>query len=210
MKKLIPFALFAASTLFAATSFAREGAREVEAKTEFGDHGTINIGAGTLLDASYTSTKPAVGPSSSSGHVMAMGDVAYFVADGVSVGGLVTISHSAASAPNQPTTKVTDLGVAALVGYNTWLTPGTLSFWPQVGFGYDHVGTSVGGSDVASGRTTLMIRAPFLFHPVKHFHFGIGPFLSMNLTSSWSSGSLSGDADKDTTFGISGEIAGWL
>jgi hypothetical protein len=60
----------------------------------------------------------------------------------------------------------------------------------------------------------LAAYVPLLIHPTEHFHFGVGPYFTMDLTSSSSvttgGVSSSGDGSKDTTIGLRGEIAGWL
>ena len=51
---------------------------------------------------------------------------------------------------------------------------------------------------------------PLLIHPVKHFHFGVGPYFDIDVSSKESSGNVSVDGDKNMHVGIRAEVAGWL
>jgi hypothetical protein len=48
---------------------------------------------------------------------------------------------------------------------------------------------------------------PLLIHPVKHFHFGVGPYASIPVLAKDSNGN---DAAKSTDVGVRLEVAGWL
>ena len=54
------------------------------------------------------------------------------------------------------------------------------------------------------------VYVPLLIHPVKHFHFGVGPYFNVDLSSKESSGSTSVDGDKNLRVGVAFEVAGWL
>jgi hypothetical protein len=56
-----------------------------------------------------------------------------------------------------------------------------------------------------------VVFAPFLLHPVKHFFFGIGPFVQTDLTSSYSVGGVSAtNAPKATEYGLMFDLGGWM
>ena len=180
---------------------------------EFGNPGVINIAAATSLGASFSSSKPPGGGDSGSGsHFSIVPSIDYFVAEGISIGALLLVDiQSQKVPPATDSSKQTTIGIGPRLGYNLWLTPGKLSLWPQVGFLYSSTSTSAGGKDGPSlSRGTLDVFVPLLIHPVKHFHFAIGPFVDLDVMSKASLAGQSADGEKTTTFGLRAEIAGWL
>jgi hypothetical protein len=183
---------------------------------EFGNAGVLAIGARTGMELSYTSTSPPSGSNASSTSVTTLSlapQAAYFVIDGLSVGGTFLFAYSKPKDGDS----VTTLGLGPAVGYNIWAVPGLLSIWPQVEILYTSASVSIANGGTAGGTTsatntrfTLGAFVPLLIHPVKHFHFGIGPFFATDLSSSVSGGGFSGDTSKNTTLGLKGEIGGWL
>ncbi|HEY8090887.1 MAG TPA: hypothetical protein VIF09_23660 [Polyangiaceae bacterium] len=141
----------------------------------------------------------------------------YFVIPNLSVGGVVQFSHSefsSGSTANQPsqTSSANTYGIGARVGYNLGISD-SFSFWPKLGLLY--VGNSTnpaGGAQGISGSAfDVQIYAPFLLHPVKHFFFGIGPFLQTDLTASQSQGGVSNpNPTKQTTYGLLFDLGGWM
>jgi len=223
MRKITCLA-WAASLLASATAFAQE--KEGGGGREFGDQGVIAVGAATSLDLSYTSTSPPAGSGSNAINVGIEPEVQYFVINGLSLGGVVVFDWTQAkdSTAGSSATTVTSFGIGPTVGYNVWITPGTLSLWPQAEFLFTDVSvsgssttTTTGGITTTSSTPsnsgtvmTLGLFVPLLIHPVKHFHFGVGPYLDVDLSSKVSSGGTTTDGDKNTVFGIKAEIAGWL
>src|SRR5262249_33467237 len=130
----------------------------------------------------------------------------------ISVGGEVVFTY----VKPKDVDALTTFGIGPMVGYNLWLTPGQLSLWPQVEFLYtsSKASVSAGGASFAGTQTTMALGlfVPVLIHPVKHFHFGVGPYLSMDLSSKFKAdaGGDSVDSIKHTVFGVRLEIAGWL
>src|SRR5262249_1826694 len=103
--------------------------------------------------------------------------------------------------------------------YNLWLTPEKLSLWPQVSFLYTTfsgsksvtVGTTTSKADYTLTRQSIMVNVPLLIHPAKHFHFGVGPFVMLDIGANLKAGDAGCRAGrKATPFGLAAEIAGWL
>ncbi len=69
-----------------------------------------------------------------------------------------------------------------------------------------------GAPSPSSTDTVMTVGAyvPLLIHPVKHFHFGVRPYLDIDVSAKESTGGQSNDNAKNTVVGIKGEIAGWL
>jgi len=202
-------ALLTLSTFAAAPAMAAE-----EGGKEFGNPGVLAIGARTSLNLGWASVSPPQGDSQSAIGFGLSPQAAYFVIEGLSVGGELGFSYTKPSKGDGTTV----FSIGPEVGYNAWLVPGTLSIWPQVGVLYSSASESVTST---SGTTSTTLTAttstfsvvafvPLLIHPVKHFHFGIGPYFSMDLSSSTSQGGTSADGNKTTALGIRGEIGGWL
>jgi hypothetical protein len=188
-------------------------AQETKEK-EFGDPGTLNFGAATGVDFHYKSTSPPQGSSTNEVGFSLLPEIAYFVIEGLSVGGQAMFSYTKPKDGDG----LTVIGIGPTVGYNVWVTPGLLSVWPQAGVLYNSasssITTGIGGTSTTTTATTskfsLLAFVPLLIHPVKHFHFGVGPYLSADLSSRVSVNGTSTDGDKDLTLGVRGEIAGWL
>ncbi|MGZ3417148.1 MAG: hypothetical protein ACXVEF_43970 [Polyangiales bacterium] len=207
--------VFAAAALLAALPAS---AAEEKDGGEFGNAGVINIGAATSLALEFGSSKspdPPVGTGkkTSSTVFSITPSIDYFVIDNLSVGALVlfrTESRKPEDASDSDSS--TTWGVGPRVGYNLWLTPGQLSLWPTLALLYSSTSTKAKGQDGPSFSTmSLDLFVPLLVHPVKHFHFAIGPFASFDLSSKAKPpNGDSVDSDKSTTFGLRGEIAGWL
>ena len=231
MKRKLAFALVSAATLAVAPAFAEgEAAPATETTTtttatataapaatggekEFGDAGTINIGAATNLNFAASSTKVQGNDAGKSTAFGLQVEAAYFVIQNLSVGlgvGFNSLSTKDAAGNDGPSS--TTINIGPRVGYNIWLSPPTLSLWPQVGIDYRSTSNKVKGNDAGSSSAmSLGIWVPLLIHPVKHFHFGVGPFVSLDLSATEKDpAGNSTDGPKTTTFGLKGEIAGWL
>ena len=177
----------------------------------FGDQGQLAISNDANLSFIGTST------SNNGGSTWALTlqpALDYFVIPNLSVGGVVLFTHSESSSggPNSETTSFNNYGIGARVGYNIGLGD-SLSFWPKLGLLY--VGGSTnppnGQQGISSTAFDLQIYAPFLLHPVKHFFFGIGPFIQTDLTSSQSSGGVSNpNPSKQTSYGLMFDLGGWM
>ena len=184
---------------------------EVSEGKEFGNPGVINFGAATGFNFKSESIKPAAGGDSNSLTTFQLDpQIQYFVAEGISVGGELLFDYS------KPKTgdSTTAYGIGPSAGYNLWLTPGKLSLWPQLELLYKSGGSNltVGTQSVSvtASQITLGVFVPLLIHPVKHFHFGVGPYFATDLSSKMSANGTSVDGDKTTVFGLKMEIAGWL
>ena len=136
----------------------------------------------------------------------------YFVAEGISLGGTLLFDWNK---PNQGDATTT-FGIGPTVGYNLWLSPGSLSLWPQATFLFETasgpVGTSSTGGTISGSLTKMNVGVfvPLLIHPVKHFHFGVGPKFNIDVSNKASSGGASVDLPKDMNIALAFEVAGWL
>jgi hypothetical protein len=205
LTRLGGLALGASMLMAAAPSSAQE--------KEFGSQGVLHMGAASLLELEYQITSPPGGGSSTNSLALyVQPEVEYFVIDGLSVGGVLGFGYFK---PDQGDS-TTLFAIGPTVGYNVWLTPGSLSLWPQARFLYQHYGASSTGTSTAASttvtfsRTNIQIAVPLEVHPVKHFDFGIGPYVAFDLSASASTGNASADYPKTTSFGLEGEIGGWL
>jgi hypothetical protein len=128
--------------------------------------------------------------------------VDYFVLNNFSVGGFVAVNY-VTSGDNDSTR----FSIGPRVGYNVTLSD-LISIWPKVGFSYAStsgtVGRAVGDTIVStpfsSSNLALNVFVPIMFHPVKHFFVGFGPFLDADLT---------GDA-RTTVWGGKLTLGGWI
>jgi hypothetical protein len=216
MKK-IAFAALLPLVCFALPASAAEDAKGGE--TEFGNAGVLNIGASTGLGLEFGSSKSpdppdGNGEKTSSTRFGITAALDYFVIDGLSVGAAVLFDTRSSKTGDDDKTKfsTTAWGVGPRVGYNLWLTPGQFSLWPTLQLAYLSGSSKKGDADgPTTSKTNLEIFVPFVIHPVKHFHFAVGPVFGMDLSSNIKP--PNGDSvknDKDTVFGLRGEIAGWL
>jgi hypothetical protein len=125
----------------------------------------------------------------------------YFVMENLSVGALIDFDYSKTG-----DAKETKIGLGPQIGYNIPVAD-NLSFWPRVGVVYHISSKDEGKGDGSKSGHTLeaVVDAPLLIHLVPHFHFGIGPYMRMDLSSKYDGN----DADKATTFGLAGTIGGW-
>lgn len=174
---------------------------------EFGEAGVIAVEAATGLEVAQTSTKAAQGENPESRlAVRVEPSFHYFVAENISVGALLAFELQ-----KQGDEKEQGIALGPLVGYNLPLGE-HLSLWPKVGAAYvllsrkEPSATGTGTESMSGNKIVAMAEVPVLVHVASHFHFGIGPFIRMDVSSK-----IEGkDADKDTTVGLLGAIGGWL
>jgi hypothetical protein len=196
------------------------------AQKSFGNAGTLAFAASTSLDVGYHGKSPATGPHVDNFSVVVSPNVQYFVIDGLSLGGVVSVGYGT-SAPSSGTVQGsvsgTRFAVGPTVGYDLWLVRGLLSVWPQATFLFESVHTSVeaapaiGATAAAPPPTTTSntimnvgVFVPFLLHPVRHFFFGVGPYFNADVYSKTTSGGTTGNGDENLNVGLAGQIGGWL
>jgi len=168
---------------------------------EFGESGVIAVEAATGLEVSSTSTKAAQGEDPESVLKLRVEpSFHYFVATNLSVGALIAYDLEKAGDD-----KLQEIAFGPLVGYNLPVAE-HLSLWPKVGGAYVLVSEELAGVHGSGNAVVALAEVPLLVHLAPHFHFGVGPFVRMDLVSK-----LEGeDADKRTTVGLLGSIGGWL
>lgn len=162
---------------------------------------------------SMSTVKPANGDSTKITEIKIAPAVDYFVIEGLSIGGFVGLGIRSVKEGSKDPSSETSIAIGPRVGYNFWLSPESLSLWPQLGFVFQTTSLKTEGKDVGSAsKMAVVINVPLLIHPAKHFHFGVGPYLMLDVSSKFkdSASGVSADGPKATTFGLVAEIAGWL
>jgi len=141
----------------------------------------------------------------------------YFVIDHLSIGGEVLIASTGSSvthhAPN--TADRTDdgqdgfhFGLMPRVGYDIPIG-NMFSLWPRASIGFQHSSYSGAGQPDASGTIWLFaIDVPFMFHFAEHFFAGVGPGVTVTLSSSVSVGGVSQDGGSYTDIRLLSAIIG--
>jgi hypothetical protein len=126
----------------------------------------------------------------------------YFVINNLSVGGFIGFDY-ATSGDNDSSR----FSIGPRVGYNIPFSD-LVSIWPKAGFSFAHtsatVSTTTGSTTTSTTNSNdafaLNLFVPVMFHPVRHFFVGFGPFLDAD---------LSGDS-RATVFGGKLTIGGWM
>ena len=111
-----------------------------------------------------------------------------FIAPHVSVGGIARYGHDSAG------TGTDSFGLTARAGYAIGIHD-RFGVWPLGGLAVGH------SSEIhkSSTNTSLILFAPFMFHPAPHFFAGLGPSFRLN---------LSGPGGNQ--FGIDSMLGGWF
>jgi hypothetical protein len=133
--------------------------------------------------------------------------VDYFVIDHLSLGGEVVFGLLGTSTTfhvrgqpdrSQDGPGATLFGIMPRVGYD--IPIGSMfSLWPRGGIGFQHISVSGGGVPDSSATAWFFYAdVYFMFHFVEHFFFGVGPGLTVSLSSSATVGGASGDNNKYT------------
>jgi hypothetical protein len=180
---------------------------------EFGNPGVLAFGGTTSAVFAYQNTSPPTGSSTNAIELGLQPDIQYFVIEGLSLGGTINFNWVH---PNQGGDSTT-FGIGPTVGYNVWITPGSLSLWPQATFSFNNTSLSVpnatgGGTTSATLQTmNVGVMVPLLIHPAKHFHFGVGPFFNIDVSSKETLGSApAADYNKLMNVGLAVDVGGWL
>jgi hypothetical protein len=127
----------------------------------------------------------------------------YFVINNLSVGGFVGFDY-VTSGDNDSSR----FSIGPRVGYNLPFSD-LISIWPKAGFSFAHTSSTVSTPGPNNSRVSvtntadafaLNLFVPVMFHPVRHFFAGFGPFLDAD---------LSGD-NRATVFGGKLTIGGWM
>jgi opacity protein-like surface antigen len=114
----------------------------------------------------------------------------YFLAAHISVGAIVRYGHTSGGG-NTPGSDT--FGLTARAGYAFGINE-RFGVWPLGGLSVGH--SSAGHT--SSTSTSVILYAPFMFHPAPHFFVGLGPSFRLK---------LSGDGNQ---FGIDSMLGGWF
>lgn len=171
------------------------------AAEDLGGEGQIAISSDLQLQFSSTSYKAPEGedPESSTTIILAPA-LDYFVTEGVSVGGQVAYMSF-----SQDETSTSGFGIGPRVGYALPVGEG-MAFWPKVGIMYMSTTTEVGDAEASGNKMSLEVFAPLAIQPAEHFFIGIGPALSMDLSSKVEDE----DAVKETSIGVVTQVGGYF
>jgi opacity protein-like surface antigen len=198
MKKFtVACVAFASVMAFAGAASAQEA---------LGQEGQIAISSDLQLSFSSTSIKPPEGDSPDSiTQIVIQPALDYFVIESLSIGGALGYHQT-----SQGDAKESGIDIGVRVGYAIPIAD-MVAFWPKVGIGYKTMSFSMddgqGGTLDASGnKMALQVFAPFAISPADHFFIGIGPMLSMDLSSKVEDN----DAAKLTTFGVMTQVGGYF
>ncbi len=189
----------------AATPAAASEATKEAGEEPFGKAGVINVGSDLSLNVQHIGYSAPSGRSApSSVTTYAIGPAAdYFVIDNLSVGAMVLFGRT--QSPDSEA-KIDTIAFEPRVGYHIPLVPEKLGLWPKVSFYYEHEKlTAEGSPDLTGKRMGVGAFVPLLIHPVEHFHFGVGPYITTDLSAK----EEDLDAPKATTIGLRLEISGW-
>lgn len=192
----------------------RETASPVEVPDlapRFGDKGHVVLTT-SATEASISSFGYSQSTASSLSESIAPGfDV--FVADHVSLGVDVALSHSSGTSFDASGTKTqssgTSYGIGPRLGFDIPLSR-ALSLWPQAeltfGGGTTEQTSSAGSNDHTYTEVWVHASIPLLVHPAAHFFLGAGPYASHDL-SNVDQFNLD---NQGTTIGASFVLGGWL
>jgi hypothetical protein len=177
----------------------------------FGQRGTVAItseSGASVTSLTYSST------DASNFTVLVEPGLAYFIADGWSLGGAVLIGHSNGTSYDASGTKTDassdSFGFAARAGLAVPFAANRLSWWPQFEIGWG-IATSnqtspFGSNDHTNTRSWLEGFVPLLVHPTRHVLLGAGPYIFHELSDTDQRG-FENDA---TTVGARFVLGGWL
>jgi hypothetical protein len=166
----------------------------------FGAAGQLAISSDAALAVQRRTLSGVEGGTS---HVQLAPAADYFVINNLSVGGFIGFDY-VTSGENDSSR----FSLGPRVGYNIPFSD-LVSIWPKVGFSFAHTSNTVSSpgpnnSTVSVTNTAnafaLNLFAPIMFHPVRHFFAGFGPFLDTD---------LSGD-QRATVVGGKLTIGGWM
>lgn len=189
MKKFtVACVAFASVMAFAGAASAQEA---------LGEEGQIAISSDLQLSFTSSKSTPPVGDAGDAVTTIVIKPALdYFVMESLSLGG-----HLGYAQTGSGDDKISGIGVGVRVGYAIPIAD-MVAFWPKAGIGYQTV--SMG--DFSGNKMALEVFAPFAISPAEHFFVGIGPMLSMDLSSKMEGE----DANKDTTFGLMTQVGGYF
>ncbi len=163
----------------------------------FGAQGQIAISSDLQLSIQRITVSPPQGDSESSTDIVVQPALDYFVIDNLSVGGVLSLTHSS---PEEGDSFFT-FGIGPRIGYNIPIND-VLSFWPRAGIVYRRLSRG----DASAYTINTGIYAPLMIHPVEHFFIGFGPNISTDLVSK-----MEGENSyKTTAFGLMTAIGGYF
>jgi hypothetical protein len=114
----------------------------------------------------------------------------YFIADHISVGGVVGIGYVSGDAGR------TTIDLGARIGYDLNIQD-RIGVWPMAGLFVSHVSDDANHS--SNTATSLTLFAPFLYHLAPHFFVGLGPSFQLGLSG--------GDYKQ---YGLDFTLGGWI
>ena len=118
--------------------------------------------------------------------------VDYFIIDNLSLGGFIGLDHSSSSG-----VAATRFAIGPRVGYNIPLAS-SFSVWPRAGLSFAHTSRSIDaigpvpGQSISNDGLGLNLYIPVMFHAAKHFFFGVGPALDVDLTGDYKATTIAG------------------
>ncbi len=170
---------------------------------DLGEEGQLAISSDLQLSFTSTSTKAAAegaeDPDSTTS-ITIQPAVDYFLMDSLSLGGAIGYQST-----SQGDVKSSGILIGPRVGYAIPVGEG-MAFWPKLGITYQTMSMDDGTNDMSGNKMSLDVFAPLAIQPAENFFVGIGPVVSMDLSSKIEDE----DADKDTTIGITTQVGGYF
>jgi hypothetical protein len=128
----------------------------------------------------------------------------YFIVRGLSLGVVALYGHTqedaiaaTASQAAQASYHSDALTLGPRVGYDIALSR-DVSLWPSVFGAFGETWSSVGNASGLRAGASV----PVLFHPVRHFFIGVGPFVTTDFAT--------GAGPRYTDYGLDLTLGGWL
>jgi hypothetical protein len=146
-----------------------------DADATLGSVGQIAISDDLEMTATREST---AGQSSSRTEIALRPALDFFPLANLSVGAQLIIGYISNDEVGGSTTS-SALGLLVRIGYIVSISD-TVSIWPRLSLGYDHIGADVTGS---LDRVPIQVFVPIVVQPAPHFFIGGGPFYRTTILS---------------------------
>jgi hypothetical protein len=125
----------------------------------------------------------------------------FFPIANLSIGGQLIVGYISNDDVGGSTTS-SELGLLVRVGYIVSISE-TVSIWPRIAVGYDHIGADLTGS---VDRVPIQVFVPIVFQPAAHFFIGGGPIYSTTLLSQRENF----DEPRTSTLGLRATLGGYF
>ena len=178
---------------------AAPAAAPADADTTFGVVGQIVISDDLEMAATRVSTE---GQSGSFTQVQLRPALDFFAIPNLSIGGQLIIGYNSFESVVGSSSS-SELGLLVRVGYNVAISD-TLSIWPRLSIGYDHIGEDQNGGSLDSVPIDVFV--PIVVQLASHFFIGGGPMYATTLLSQRETF----DEPRTSTLGLRATVGGYF